>query len=102
MTVGPGGFVAVPPGVVRCFVDASDGETSRVDVHAPDPGSPATCAARDGTPTPDRDDREPPADGAAAALAALGVTVVGVVDRPSSAVLAAEPARPATRRTCWT
>lgn len=94
VTIGPGGFVSVPPGVVHCFRNASGADALWLNVHAPDAGFAGYLrSARDGTPTPDWDDHEPPADGGrpasdvtvvhdhgATELAALGVRVTGVVD----------------------
>lgn len=38
VTVGPGGFVAVPPGVVHTFANDSDADASWLNFHAPDMG----------------------------------------------------------------
>jgi quercetin dioxygenase-like cupin family protein len=72
VTVGPGGFVAVPPGVVHTFSNESDADACWLNFHAPDMGFAAflrTGSAWDSFDAPP--DGGPPA---------TGVIVIGASD----------------------
>jgi mannose-6-phosphate isomerase-like protein (cupin superfamily) len=58
ITLGPGGFVAVPPGVVHSFVNAGSEEVRWLNFHAPDSGF-ASYLRNDS----EFDNLDPPADG---------------------------------------
>ena len=45
ITIGAGGFVAVPPGVAHAYGTAGDQPARWLVIHAPDSGSPTSCAA---------------------------------------------------------
>jgi quercetin dioxygenase-like cupin family protein len=63
VTVGAGGYVAVPPNVVHTFANESDGEACWLNMHTPDTGFVEYLRAlRDGI-EPDFDSFDPPADG---------------------------------------
>jgi mannose-6-phosphate isomerase-like protein (cupin superfamily) len=70
--VGPGGFVAVPPGVVHTFSNESDADACWLNFHAPDMGFAAFL--RTGSAW---DSFDAPPDGG---LPAAGVIVLGAAD----------------------
>jgi quercetin dioxygenase-like cupin family protein len=74
ITVGAGGFVAVPPNVAHSFLNDSTADASWLNLHTPDTGfADYLRAARDGAGT-NFDSFDPPADGG---LPATGVIVTG-------------------------
>ena len=86
MTVGAGGFVAVPPNVVHSFLNDSTADATWLNLHAPDTGfADYLRGARDGVDT-GFDSFDPPADGG---LPATGVIVTGPGEgeRPESGTL---------------
>lgn len=71
VTVGAGGYVAVPPNVVHTFANESDGEACWLNMHAPDTGFVEYLRAlRDGI-EPVFDSFDPPADGGGPASDAI-------------------------------
>ena len=72
VTVGPGGFVAVPPGVVHTFSNESSADAVWLNFHAPDMGFAAFL--RSGSAW---DSFDAPADGG---LPAAGVIVIAASD----------------------
>jgi mannose-6-phosphate isomerase-like protein (cupin superfamily) len=79
ISLGPGGFVAVPPNVVHLFVNAGNQETQWLNFHAPDGGFAQYL--RDGTGF---DSFDPPADGG---LPLSELVVARLLPRPGIGVL---------------
>jgi mannose-6-phosphate isomerase-like protein (cupin superfamily) len=64
ITVGAGGLVAAPPGVVHTFANQSGAEVSFLNLHAPDGGfADYMRGLRDGDPEASFDTDDPPPDG---------------------------------------
>ena len=87
ITVGAGGFVAVPPNVAHTFLNDSIADASWLNFHTPDTGfADYLRGARDGIDT-GFDSFDPPVDGG---LPATGVIVTGAGEgeRPESGIAA--------------
>jgi quercetin dioxygenase-like cupin family protein len=83
ITVGAGGFVAVPPNVAHTFLNDSIADASWLNLHTPDTGfAEYLRAARDGADT-DFDSFDPPLDGGLPATRVI-VTGPGEGERPES------------------
>jgi quercetin dioxygenase-like cupin family protein len=63
VSLGPGGFAAVPPNVVHTFVNDSGGEARWLNFHAPDEGFAASLRGRRDGSDPGFDSFDPPAGG---------------------------------------
>jgi mannose-6-phosphate isomerase-like protein (cupin superfamily) len=79
LTLGPGGFVAVPPGMVHSFVNAGGAEVTWLNFHAPDSGFAQYL--RDGSGF---DNFDPPGDGG---LPASELVVARELPRPGIGLL---------------